>query len=94
MINIYDALDPRDPPPHEFLFLANDGTGRFTPAGTFDCGEHPVYGTASDFDRDGDLDLAVSRFHQNKHITEVSLVLNQGDGSFAAPVTLPVPVHG
>jgi hypothetical protein len=63
----------------------NDGAGGLTRGETFEAGEHPVYGTAADCDGDGDLDFAHSRFHHNKAIREVALVLNRGGGAFEPP---------
>jgi hypothetical protein len=51
----------------------------FQPAGTYDVGHWPVDSTAADLDGDGDNDLATA----NQSPDGVSVLLNNGDGTFA-----------
>jgi hypothetical protein len=89
VLNWYDS--PADPTaqPHEALLLKNDGLGRLSPSAVFEVGPHPAYGTAADFDVDGDMDLAVSHFHQNKFLRDVTVAWNPGNGAFASPTYVP-----
>ena len=54
--------------------------------GTYSVGENPNSGAAGDFNGDGKLDLAIPNvLHKN-----VSVLLNNGNGTFAAAVNYPV----
>jgi Domain of unknown function (DUF4347)/FG-GAP-like repeat len=59
------------------LRLGN-GTGGFTPAGSFGVGSTPYAVTAGDFNGDGNLDLATA----NSTINSVSVVFGDGTGGF------------
>jgi hypothetical protein len=66
--------------------FVNAGDGTFAAAPTTPVGYAP-YGLASgDFDLDGDLDVAVSNYGTGEVNTEIGILLNQGDGSFARQV--------
>ena len=58
--------------------LIGNGDSTFRTVKFFDVGETPSSVVLSDFDRDGDLDIAVSNF--NSH--DVSILLNYGSGEF------------
>ncbi|MGH9816318.1 MAG: FG-GAP-like repeat-containing protein, partial [Candidatus Acidiferrales bacterium] len=62
------------------------GTAAFGPAMNFAAGDIPQALAATDFDNDGDEDLAAA----NLSLHQVSLLLNNGDGSFAAPASFAV----
>jgi uncharacterized protein (DUF2141 family) len=54
-------------------------------------GTHPKGIVVADFNGDGKLDIAVSNFDQNT----IAVFLNNGEGNFAPPITVPIitPVH-
>ena len=71
--------------PTYLAILTNDGTGQFTLDAQIDTGSsHYVVG--GDFDRDGDLDLAV----ENRLLSRVTIVLNDGSGNFSISSTISV----
>jgi hypothetical protein len=63
--------------------LQNAGGGEFGPASEFPVLSAPRYVIAADLDEDGDQDLAVAD-------SEVSVILNRGDGTFFSQQLLPV----
>ncbi len=63
--------------------LHNDGNAGFTTAGWFTTGERPIRMVLADLDGDKDLDLVV------QISPAISVLLNNGDGSFAARTTYP-----
>ncbi len=75
------------------IFLGN-GDGTFAPGPltnctlSMDCGNSvdPVALVTSDFNRDGNLDLAIV----NKNTGTISILLGQGDGTFIGQPTIPV----
>jgi hypothetical protein len=71
-------------------FAAGDGT--FTPADAspFGAGSTPDSIATADFDQDGDLDLAVA----NRDSADVTVLLGDGTGSFAAVATLALTTDG
>jgi VCBS repeat protein/ASPM-SPD-2-Hydin domain-containing protein/FG-GAP repeat protein len=58
--------------------LLGNGDGTFRPAVTYAAGTSPTSVVAADFDRDGNLDLAVA----NSLSDYVSILLGNGDGTF------------
>lgn len=56
------------------------------PETTFDVGNNPVALVASDFNGDGLLDIAVA----NENDNSISIMLNQGNGNFAAATNSPI----
>src|SRR5215813_6425438 len=61
--------------------LLGTGTGSFGPKTDFDTGTSPLSVAVGDFNRDGNLDLAVANFESNN---TVSILLGMGTGSFGA----------
>ena len=74
--------------------LMGNGDGTFQPARTFAAGVVPGVLVAGDFTGDGKLDLAVAgdvyNSVTNTDVGEVSVLLGNGDGTFAPPVTYAV----
>ena len=68
----------------------NDGQGAFGQRQSFAAGANPTSLAAADFDHDGDVDVAVSNHGFWGEGTTVSLLKNDGGGSFAAPAALAV----
>jgi len=64
---------------------AEAATLSFAPASPFAAGADPLSVTSGDFDRDGDLDLATANFFSD----DVSVLLNTGNGTYAAATTFP-----
>ena len=63
------------------MILLGKGDGRFDtgkPVPAYNVGDNPLWVTASDFDLDGDDDLAVA----NADSWDISILLNEGDGTF------------
>ena len=63
-----------------------DGTGNFGPAINTTVGDTPLAAASADFDDDGILDLAVANYLSD----DVSVLLGNGDGSFASGPLLPL----
>lgn len=70
---------------HGVSILKNNGTGAFTPAGTFTTGADPQNLVAVDLDHDGDLDLATA----NTQANTMTVLENNGTGAFASAANLP-----
>ena len=70
-----------------FSVLLNDGRGGFEAAQSFTTGNVPTGLTSTDFNGDGKLDLAVA----NNGASSVSILLGQGDGTFAPKADYPTP---
>jgi hypothetical protein len=70
--------------------LLGNGSGGFTPATTSPvrAGSGPYFVAVSDFNRDGNPDLAVANHHSNN----VSILLGNRDGSFKPATASPVSV--
>jgi uncharacterized repeat protein (TIGR01451 family) len=71
--------------------LLNNGDGTFAPLTAYPVDEGPVGNDAADLDGDGDLDLAVANTEGFATGTTISVLLNNGDGSFAAHTPYTVP---
>ncbi len=61
----------------------NDGTGSFILNAEYNVGSGPTGITADDFDNDNDVDLAVANYGYLGQGTTVSILVNNGDGSFS-----------
>jgi hypothetical protein len=68
----------------------NDGQGNFASGQAFAAGPNPTALAAADFDHDGDLDVAVTNHGFFAEGTTVTLLKNDGAGSFGTSVTLAV----
>ncbi len=68
--------------------LINDGFGTFLPKVDYPTGKEPLSISAADFDGDGDVDLAAANFGDvEKHDSStVSVLKNNGDGTFSAKI--------
>jgi hypothetical protein len=64
--------------------LLNHGQGSFAPAVQYAAGDYASSVTSADLDGDGDVDLAVANDHPIAG--RVSVLLNQGNGAFGAPM--------
>ena len=65
--------------------LKNNGDGTFLPKVNYYAGEGPISVFASDFDGDGYYDLAVATI-SNPITDSISILLNNGNGTFQIPV--------
>ena len=61
--------------------LLGDGTGGFQPAVNYTVGEMPLNIAVGDFNKDGNLDLAVTNY-TGSYGNTVSVLLGNGDGTF------------
>jgi uncharacterized repeat protein (TIGR01451 family) len=73
--------------------LLNNGDGTFVAAVNYGAGDRPGSVFSSDYDGDGDFDLAVANYGTYPNSGNVSILLNNGDGTFAAPLNFGVGVH-
>ncbi len=67
----------------DFVVAPQAANGLFGTASTFSSGSSPMYMAVGDFNGDGQSDVAVV----NNGSTTVSVFLNNGNGTFAAPLT-------
>ncbi len=68
--------------------LLGNGNGSFQPARSFATGPYTISVTAADFNADGKIDLAAA--NNGGDINDVSILLGNGDGTFADAVALNV----
>ena len=66
--------------------LMNSGDGTFAPAVDHAVGDGPWSIFVSDLDGDGDSDLTVANFGLDQYDDTVSVLMNNGDGTFASKV--------
>ncbi len=79
------------------IFFGN-GDGTFQAPANIQTELDPRNSTIGDFDNDGDLDIAIARWDENfpRGAGDVSILRNNGDGTFQAPqlyVSLPEPTE-
>jgi hypothetical protein len=67
-----------------------DGAGGFGPPVFSQDGPNPQRITAADFNGDGDVDLAVSRYLPSADSGEVSILRGDGSGQFMSSSTVPI----
>jgi len=70
--------------------LLNDGKGHFAPRHDFAAGDEPVSVAIGDLNGDGRADLAVSHFGSVGRANHVSILTNDGGGSFGTRRNYPV----
>ncbi|MCI0331094.1 MAG: VCBS repeat-containing protein [candidate division Zixibacteria bacterium] len=69
--------------------LKNDGAGNFGPKTNYVVGNYPHYIYAADLDNDGDEDLAVAFSAYAGEFGKISVLKNNGDGTFASGMEYP-----
>ncbi|HSD64562.1 MAG TPA: VCBS repeat-containing protein, partial [Ignavibacteriaceae bacterium] len=67
----------------------NNGNGTFNSAVNYNTGTGPVGLTSSDFNNDGYEDLAVANYGFNGQGNTVSILINNGNGTFSNQITFP-----
>ena len=78
---VADQGDPFSGAGQGLTVFQSDGPGQFQLSGTIAVGTAPSAVTAGDFTGNGELDLAVAEANSD----DVSVLLNQGNGTFGAP---------
>jgi hypothetical protein len=74
--------------PGSVVIYRGDGQGGFTRAATYDVGANPKALRAADINGDGNIDLVTANWYDH----DVSVLLGNGDGTFAAPLHFTVGV--
>ena len=85
-----------NPPPGSISVLLGDGQGSFSPGSSVTVGAGATSIAVADFNGDGKADLAtVSWYYSapNILVTTAAVALGNGDGTFAAPTSLPVSLN-
>lgn len=67
----------------------NDGTGSFILNSEYTVGNGPTGVTADDFDNDNDIDLAVTNYSYLGQGNTITILLNNGDGTFSTGGEFP-----
>ncbi len=67
----------------------NNGDGTFSSAVSYNVGTGPVGLTSADFDNDGDNDLAAANYGFNGQGNTISILLNNGNGTFSNQLIFP-----
>ena len=81
--------------PQLLVFLGNgDGSFQAPLPITFAAGHEPAAVVVGDFNTDGILDLATARISGADLTAEVSILFGNGDGTFAAPTSIPFTFPG
>jgi len=75
---------------NSIVVLLNKGNGTFSTPHDFPVGTGPTGVVVSDFNRDGFLDLVVTNTGTN-HVSSVSFLSGNGNGSFNTPINYPAP---
>jgi len=75
------------PEGNTIALFTQQATGVFSPAVNYPSGEAPAGLTAADFNSDGWLDLVVSNYNYGP--STVSILFNNGSGTFNSPITIP-----
>jgi hypothetical protein len=70
--------------------LLNTGIATFAAPRTIAVGANPLAVTVADFNLDGHPDLAIANFGMDQATSSMVVLLNKGDGTFAAPVPFTV----
>jgi probable HAF family extracellular repeat protein len=70
--------------------LRGNGDGAFQPAQSFAAGPKPGYLNAADINSDGVLDLVLTNYSTDGVDVGVTVLLGNGEGSFAPPITTTV----
>lgn len=73
-----------DPVLDRLYLVENNGDATFNTPVSISSGSRPIDVISSDFDNDGDMDLAVINFENS--FSELAILIGNGDGTFQAPV--------
>ncbi len=79
--------NPQQGLPDSVSVILNRKDGRFAPAVKYEVGDRATSIAIADFDRDGDLDIAVA----NEYSQSVTLLENLGKGKFRRAIDLALP---